>query len=210
MTSPPGANADTASVDGLSWAFVLGTRPTLPMRPLANFNRELRAFRKTVPRLDRDLRHRWASQGVMNGVGLVTVGRLLGHRQRETTAIYAHLDDGALRDAATQATAVVARAMGYRAEALPQPYEAEDDDTLAVMPEFSRPRGQVAPGGVQTPLWLRTRDKKPVEAPRNHELEDPPRNSILENPRGGTAESCSGAPTQKDGEPRNMRGLRWY
>ena len=52
----------------------------------------------------------------MNGVGLTTVGRLLGHRQRETTAIYAHLDDTALRDAAAQAAAVIARAMGYRAE----------------------------------------------------------------------------------------------
>ena len=28
-----------------------------------------------------DCRHTWASQGVMNGVGLTTVGRLLGHRQ---------------------------------------------------------------------------------------------------------------------------------
>ena len=36
-----------------------------------------------------DCRHTRASQGVMNGVGLTTVGRLLGHRQRETTAIYA-------------------------------------------------------------------------------------------------------------------------
>ena len=42
----------------------------------------------------------------MNGVGLTTVGRLLSHRQRETTAIYAHLDDRALHDAA---------AMGYKA-----------------------------------------------------------------------------------------------
>ena len=47
-----------------------------------------------------DCRHTWASQGVMNGVGLTTVGRMLGHRNRETTAIYAHLDDTALRDAA--------------------------------------------------------------------------------------------------------------
>ena len=66
-----------------------------------------------------DCRHTWASQGVMNGVGLTTVGRLLGHRQRETTAIYAHLDDGALRDAAARAAAVIARAMGYRAEPPP-------------------------------------------------------------------------------------------
>ncbi|MYF97998.1 site-specific integrase, partial [Candidatus Poribacteria bacterium] len=62
-----------------------------------------------------DCRHTWASQGVMNGVGLATVGRLLGHRRRETTAIYAHLDDGALRDAAAQAATVIAKAMGFRA-----------------------------------------------------------------------------------------------
>ncbi len=64
-----------------------------------------------------DLRHTWASQGVMNGVGLTTVGRLLGHRRRETTAVYAHLDDAALRDAAAQAAYVIARAMGFSAGA---------------------------------------------------------------------------------------------
>ena len=52
-----------------------------------------------------DARHTWASQGVMNGVGLTTVGRLLGHRKRRTTALYAHLDDAALSDAAAQAGA---------------------------------------------------------------------------------------------------------
>ena len=66
-----------------------------------------------------DCRHTWAWQGVMSGVGLTTVGTLLGHRRRETTAIYAHLDDAALRHAAAQAAAVIARAMGYRAEPPP-------------------------------------------------------------------------------------------
>ena len=61
-----------------------------------------------------DCRHTWASQAVMNGVGLTTVGQLLGHRQRDTTAIYAHLDDAALQDAAQQASTVIARAMGFR------------------------------------------------------------------------------------------------
>ena len=61
-----------------------------------------------------DCRHTFASQGVMNGVGLTTVGKLLGHRRRGTTAIYAHLDDAALQEAAAQAAAVIARAMGYR------------------------------------------------------------------------------------------------
>ncbi len=68
-----------------------------------------------------DLRHTWASQGVMNGVGLTTVGRLLGHRKRETTAVYAHLDDAALQDAAAQAAFVIARAMGFSASAPPLP-----------------------------------------------------------------------------------------
>ena len=61
-----------------------------------------------------DLRHSFASQGAMNGVGLPTVGRLLGHRRRSTTAIYAHFDDATLQDAATLAASVIARAMRFR------------------------------------------------------------------------------------------------
>jgi len=60
-----------------------------------------------------DCRHTWASQGIMNGVGLPTVGRLLGHRRLATTAIYAHLDDSALQAAAENAAGVIAKAMGF-------------------------------------------------------------------------------------------------
>ena len=59
-------------------------------------------------------------------VGLTTVGRLLVHRQRDTTAIYAHLDDSALRDTRAQAEAASARAMLYRAEPPLVPDEADD------------------------------------------------------------------------------------
>ena len=45
-----------------------------------------------------DARYTYTSQGLMNGVGLATAGKLPGHRRRATTAIYAHLDDAALRD----------------------------------------------------------------------------------------------------------------
>ena len=62
-----------------------------------------------------DARHTYASQGIMNGVRLTTVGKLLGHRKHATTAIYAHLDDAALRNAAVQVATVIARATGYRA-----------------------------------------------------------------------------------------------
>ncbi|MCY4597348.1 MAG: site-specific integrase [Bryobacterales bacterium] len=91
-----------------------------------------------------DCRHTWASQGVMNGVGLTTVGRLLGHRQRDTTAIYAHLDDATLKDAAAQPAAVIARAMGYKAGLSSVIDEAEVADTLATMPESPTPRGPAA------------------------------------------------------------------
>ena len=74
----------------------------------------------------RDCRHTFASQGVMHGVGLTTVGKLLGHRRRESTAIYAHLDDVALQAAAAQAATVIARAMDYQAEPSPLPDHGSD------------------------------------------------------------------------------------
>ena len=76
-----------------------------------------------------DARHTYASQGVMNGVGLTAVGKLLGHRKRATTAIYAHLDDAALRDAAAQAATVIARAMGYTVPP-PSVTDKADDETV--------------------------------------------------------------------------------
>ena len=72
-----------------------------------------------------DLRHTYASQGVMNGAGLPTVGRLLGHKRRATTAINAHLDDATLQSAATRTAGVIAKAMGFRAETPPSPVEVK-------------------------------------------------------------------------------------
>jgi integrase len=46
-----------------------------------------------------DLRHTYASHLVSNGVSLQLVGKLLGHTQAETTMRYAHVADGALREA---------------------------------------------------------------------------------------------------------------
>ena len=89
-----------------------------------------------------DARHTYASQGVMNGVGLTAVGKLLGHRKRSTTAIYAHLDDAALRDAAAQAATVMARAMGYTAEPPPMPGEASRGNTSEVVRDLLGPGEQ--------------------------------------------------------------------
>ena len=108
----------------------------------------------------------------MNGVGLTAVGKLLGHRKRATTAIYAHLDDAALRDAAAQAATVIARAMGYKAAPPPVPDETNNGDTPAVRPEFLRPSEQSAQLGRRRPLWLRSGDSRSVETPSQRDRYD--------------------------------------
>ncbi|MYI69799.1 MAG: tyrosine-type recombinase/integrase [Boseongicola sp. SB0673_bin_14] len=47
-----------------------------------------------------DLRHTYASLAVMTGETVPVVGRLLGHKDSETTLKYAHLSETAVRDAA--------------------------------------------------------------------------------------------------------------
>ena len=47
-----------------------------------------------------DIRHSFASRALALGEGLPIIGRLLGHRQPETTARYAHLDRDAVRNSA--------------------------------------------------------------------------------------------------------------
>ena len=89
-----------------------------------------------------DARHTYASQGVMNGVGLTAVGKLLGHRKRATTAIYAHLDDTALRAAAAQAATVIALAMGYTAEPLPAPVDTGDAEAGETPPKLDPASGR--------------------------------------------------------------------
>ncbi len=57
-----------------------------------------------------DIRHSYASRALALGEGLPIIGRLLGHRQAETTARYAHLDRSAVR---TSAERVAVRIAGY-------------------------------------------------------------------------------------------------
>ncbi len=131
-----------------------------------------------------DARHTWASQGIMNGVGLTTVGRLLGHRKRATTAIYAHLDDAALRDAAAQAAAVIARAMEYRAEAPPLPDEVD------------------RAGGGRVVDWFDGKSTRPTPpGPRK-----PARHGMLDLLSGGLAAPASDGPEKDDAEPGSLLG----
>ena len=54
-----------------------------------------------------DLRHSYASLLVNDGVELLTVGKLLGHTQAQTTMRYAHLADETLRTATKRVTKLV-------------------------------------------------------------------------------------------------------
>lgn len=59
-----------------------------------------------------DLRHTFASGGLLVGEGLSMIGKLLGHTQVQTTARYAHLADDPVRAAATRISSRLAEALG--------------------------------------------------------------------------------------------------
>ena len=61
-----------------------------------------------------DLRHSFASVAINDGVPLVMIGRLLGHALPETTARYAHLEDGSVQDAAARVSRSLGEALEIR------------------------------------------------------------------------------------------------
>ena len=54
-----------------------------------------------------DLRHTYASMAIAQGETVLTIGRLLGHRDPETTLKYTHLSDAMVRDAVDTVGAVL-------------------------------------------------------------------------------------------------------
>ena len=58
-----------------------------------------------------DLRHTFASEAVMAGESLPTVGKILGHTQAQTTARYAHLADDPLQNASDRVASSLKRAL---------------------------------------------------------------------------------------------------
>jgi integrase len=59
-----------------------------------------------------DLRHTFASGGLLVGEGLPMIGKLLGHSQVQTTARYAHLAADPIKQAATRISERLAEALG--------------------------------------------------------------------------------------------------
>ena len=84
-------------------------------RHLTDLQHPWRRIRKTAGLEDvriHDLRHTYASDGVLAGEGLPMIGKLLGHTQLQTTARYGHLADHPVREAATRIAGRLALALG--------------------------------------------------------------------------------------------------
>jgi integrase len=74
-----------------------------------DWRRVLKAARISKLRIH-DLRHSYASILASAGVGLHTIGELLGHTQAQTTLRYAHLIDAHLREASEKVGALIKKA----------------------------------------------------------------------------------------------------
>lgn len=88
-------------VDGNPYVIV-GKLPESHLTDLQHPWRRIRASAGLDDVRIHDLRHTFASDGVLGGKGLPMIGKLLGHTQVQTTARYAHLADNPVKEAATR------------------------------------------------------------------------------------------------------------
>ena len=83
-------------------------------KPYAGVKKIWRDIRKRADLQDvrlHDLRHSFASVGVLGGASLFMVGKILGHSDAATTQRYAHLADSPVKAAADEISEVVSRAL---------------------------------------------------------------------------------------------------
>ena len=77
---------------------------------------EIRAWEGLSDVRIHDLRHSFASMGILGGDGLIMIGKLLGHKDPKTTQIYAHLADSAAQQAADRIAGQIEAAMNIKDE----------------------------------------------------------------------------------------------
>lgn len=107
---PPAAAevlAELPRIDGNPWVFPGKTKGTHQVNINDSWDRVRRRAGLDDVRLH-DLRHTFASRALAIGEGLPMIGELLGHRQVNTTARYAHL----ARESIQASTAKVADSIG--------------------------------------------------------------------------------------------------
>ena len=94
-------------VPGNPWV-VPGAKPGTHMADIDGAWQSIRAKAGLRDVRIHDIRHSFASRALALGEGLPIIGRLLGHRQAETTARYAHLDRAAIRKSAERVATRIA------------------------------------------------------------------------------------------------------
>jgi integrase len=96
---------------------IIGTKPGQHLTDLERPWRRIRARAGLDEVRIHDLRHSFASAAVANGESLPMIGKLLGHKQVQTTARYAHLADDPVHAAAGRIGGASAAAIAGEASA---------------------------------------------------------------------------------------------
>ena len=97
--------------DGNPWV-IAGRKPGSHLTDLQHPWRRIRARAGLDDVRIHDLRHSFASGGLLVGEGLPMIGKLLGHTQVQTTARYAHLANDPVKSAANRIAARIAAVAG--------------------------------------------------------------------------------------------------
>ena len=97
--------------DGNPWVIV-GRKPGSHLTDLQHPWRRIRARAGLDDVRIHDLRHSFASGGLLVGEGLPMIGKLLGHTQVQTTARYAHLANDPVKSAANRIANRIAEVVG--------------------------------------------------------------------------------------------------
>ena len=97
--------------DGNPWV-IAGRKPGSRLTDLQHPWRRIRARAGLDDVRIHDLRHSFASGGLLVGEGLPMIGKLLGHTQVQTTARYAHLANDPVKSAANRIASRIAEVSG--------------------------------------------------------------------------------------------------
>ena len=97
--------------DGNPWV-IAGRKPGSHLTDLQHPWRRIRARAGLDDVRIHDLRHSFASGGLLVGEGLPMIGKLLGHTQVQTTARYAHLANDPVKSAANRIANRIAEVVG--------------------------------------------------------------------------------------------------
>ena len=99
--------ASLPRIEGNPWV-IPGRKPGTHLRQIDDAWKIIRARAGLHDVRIHDLRHSYASRALALGESLPMIGRLLGHRQIETTARYAHLARDSAQEAAERVAASIA------------------------------------------------------------------------------------------------------